>query len=124
MNAAETIAAAIQKLAGLDSASTRGHWTAAAGFDDERNLQYSLVAQVGFEFFDVLDAVNEDTHMASADADLVEVLHRTIDAQLAILRDAMKSLTNPAYMAEFEEFVESTFRHPLLLARGILGEVS
>lgn len=137
MNAAETIASAIQKLEELKSSSTRGPWKAAAGLDDERNLEYSLIAQRSDGFFDVLEASNDDVHRASADADLVEVLHRTIDAQLVILRKAHEQVSwyikRVGNKDEPFTFVPAARRRrrvlklwgePLALARAILGEVS
>jgi hypothetical protein len=91
MNAAETIAAAIEKLEAGRTAATSGPWSSG------------LVGVYGPEGY-----VASDGDMWPDDRALIVTLHRTIDAQLAILR------------------MYRIFPHPQVetLARAILGESS
>lgn len=77
MNASEKIQAAIERLEGLKAASTQGKWAVSAKQLDIPGFMYapSVCAGCGWD---------RDT---DADADLIVTLHRTIDAQLAILRE-------------------------------------
>ena len=82
-------ALAIDKLEGLKRYSTRGEWLAAVSLGSDNDLQYSVVSNDSEGSFDVVEAVTDESISrpeASANADLIEALHRTIDAQLAILR--------------------------------------
>ncbi|MFF2054149.1 hypothetical protein ACFVU2_21260 [Leifsonia sp. NPDC058194] len=111
MTAAETIAAAIEKLEGLRSASSPGPWRIATSPYDVDLVSCEgsalLSGGEGYGWF------RED-----ADLDAVVTLHRTLDPVLAILRDSLRNI----------EVVGEGPRAPLgipeafNLARAILGE--
>ena len=77
MNAVEKIRAAILLLEVLRTASTQGKWAVSAKQLDLTGFVYapSVCAGCGWD---------RDT---DTDAELIVTLHRTIDVQLAILRD-------------------------------------
>lgn len=102
MNAAEIIQAAIDKLAHQRSRSSDGAWH-VDGLS-RTNGTVALSNDVGRYVVH---------YAAEADADLITTLHRTIDAQLAILREHGK----PAPGGSVDAAV-------LDLARAILGEDS
>ena len=104
MSAVDEIQAAIDKLSRLHSDEP---WRLVGGNE--------WITPIG------IGVAPDDGGVSVEDAELIVTLHRTIDAQLAILTGAMKPLTKPGYMAYFGEFVEGTFRHQLLLARAING---
>jgi hypothetical protein len=103
MNAVERLEAAIGKLETLKAESTPGRWD---------------VDRVGFgvrAFFD--NEFNGNTLICEVrhgkpDADLIVTLHRTIDAQLAILRSGRNITSRES---------EYTFDLALALADAILG---
>jgi hypothetical protein len=111
VNAVERLEAAITKLETLRAESTPGRWVAE---DESFNGPYVRA------WFD--NEFNGNTGIAGTrhgmpDADLIVTLHRTIDAQLAILRGvaAIKGTPNPLFMLD---------RFALNLADAILGESS
>lgn len=76
MNAVERIEAAIAKLEKLKTRGTDGPWRAGAFHFDGTTVSNS-VGRVAAHYVPVNDAA------------LIVTLHRTIDAQLAILRDGL-----------------------------------
>jgi hypothetical protein len=119
MNAAETIAAAIEKLETLKAESTPSpwhHWTDDLTGDvdlwhDQEARSY--IATLG----------HSDAPRVNRDADLIVTLHRTIDAQLKILRrdiDIRVAYIARGVLAQWVEAVERA--GDLDLARAILGE--
>jgi hypothetical protein len=101
MNAAETIAAAIEKLEGLKGSAT-------PGFIPDGFARVEIVCEDAGTIH-VVEPKNE------ADIDLAATLHHTIDAQLAILRTGMRLVT---------AFPDSEWTNTVNLARAILGEAS
>lgn len=76
MNAEETIAAAIEKLEKLRGAATPAPWDFYGG----EPFGYGIGFPVGL-------VVHRD-EITDEDAELIVTLHRTIDAQLAILQES------------------------------------
>lgn len=85
MTPTERLQAAIDKLEQLRTGSTQGEWWATHG-----RLSPDIFAGTGSSD-DVL--VVSDGHL-DADAELIVTLHRTIDAQLSLLRHAEKFLAS------------------------------
>lgn len=107
MNAAETIAAAIQQLEEERREATPGEWYVT--------YEKSRWPRIwGNRDENDADAVAQ-TEGGVANAHLIVTLHRTIDAQLAILRDAA------ALLSMMDGVTYST---TLDLAHAILGEAS
>jgi len=104
MNAAEEIQAAIDKLTALRDKSTPGPW-----FLTYESATHPRVWGAADE-----DAADHVATMARSprDADLIVTLHRTISAQLAILRESMRFARADAL---FDDATE------LALARAING---
>lgn len=114
MNAAETIAAAIEKLEHLKGTSTDGPWV-----DEYSGEAGACVVPADAE--STREAVAQLRLLPAAfDAELIATLHRTIDAQLAILRRHydIAWVMGKSYPVSYEDF------GVLDLARAILGEVS
>jgi len=122
MNAAETIQAAIDRLAYLNAATAPGPWSLGApefpwSSWDEGDVP--VVVNVEQLFSDRPAFLHHPGSFAESDggfdrldADLIVTLHRTIDAQLAILR---------AQLHIWEGSI--AYRAAVLdLARAILGE--
>lgn len=117
MNAADTIAAAIEKLEALKVDSHPGpweHWPEAGDIeihvpsypDGERIIATAVRPRGGWGA-----PIYQDNY--EPNADLIVTLHRTIDAQLTILRTGK----------QFAEITPNTFtRVALDLALAILGE--
>lgn len=111
--AVETIQAAIEKLEALKAESTPGPW-----HDWEDDLTNEV---------DVWHDQEQRSHIANcgvagmprveADADLIVTLHRTIDAQLAILRHAIEN-------QEIAHGWVTVDNDAVVLAESILGEQS
>jgi hypothetical protein len=123
----EKLQAAIDKLESLTESSTRGPWIAVAGLDDDGVLTYSLIGEDSTGSFEILDAATDDEsislHQASANSDLVEVLHACIPAMLAVLRDGLDRAVltaeqGPGWLNDPSRWVE---RVPSDLAAAILG---
>jgi hypothetical protein len=81
MNAAETIQEAIDKLTALRDDAAEGPWLGWVQYNPLRGQMYGVENSEG----PIADKV-----ASREDAELIEVLHRTIDAQLAILRAAIE----------------------------------
>ncbi|UAJ78354.1 hypothetical protein IT072_13915 [Leifsonia sp. ZF2019] len=109
LNAQETITAAIEKLEGLRDAACQGPW--------ERREDYGLTGLVSGEG----ESIAIDFFIP--DADLIVTLHRTIDAQLALLKELLH-IAETAGWSEEEFPSKPGHEHGLLLARSILGEAS
>lgn len=104
MNAKEKLEAAITKLEDLKAASTPGPWDVAQHYSfDSDAISYGGDAPGVFATFS--EAIEED-------AELIVTLHRTIDAQLAILLSCTHLRGFPATPTE---------RDVLALADAILG---
>lgn len=110
MNGVERLEAAIDKLERLKVESTRvwaqTHQGLHAALDEH---------EIGLCFHDLSDA----------DAELIVTLHRTIDAQLAILRDAEAygDGNGPGHSYESSAAAAAVWALALPLADAILGEV-
>lgn len=78
MTPAERIHAAIQKLEALKSASTTGPWRKEYILGGGNDLLYAIIPH---SMVPVIGST-----LAEADHDLIVTLHRTIDAQLLLLR--------------------------------------
>jgi hypothetical protein len=114
MNAAETIQAAIEKLDELRQLATPGEWE----FDSEPFGAIFTEQEPGLG---VMTEVAEEMH--EWDGHLIVTLHRTIDAQLKILRrdiDIRVEYIARGVLAQWVEAVERA--GDLDLARAILGE--
>ena len=117
MTAAQEIQAAIEKLTTLKEQSTPGPW----GWDSQGIVQsFDISVQVGKHEWERIGVVAPE-HVRDADAELIITLHRTIDAQLEILRLHLDSLTNPDYDHEEDEDFERDYSDILDLARAING---
>ena len=103
MNSAEKIQTAIAELEALKAASTQGKWAVSAKQLDIRGFVYapSVCAGCGWD---------RDT---DADAELIVTLHRTIDAQLKILRTTLDD-EHADWLTELE------WRNSVALAEAIL----
>lgn len=110
MNAAETIQAAIEKLETARDVSTQGAWVS-----ETRGVGINFEGTSGVWY------VAKDDGMHAVDKCLIVVLHRTIDAQLAILRAAHK-LPHIHYPAACS--TNPLLASVLQLARAILGDDS
>lgn len=116
MNAAETIQAAINRLEKYKAESTSGPWFTT--YERSRWLRIW-----GNGDGDHADAVAQ-TEGGTGNAPLIVTLHRTIDAQLGILRGVLR-VHQEIVPLDFDD--EETWPIPawaLALAKAILGEVS
>jgi hypothetical protein len=106
VNPVETIQAAIEKLDTQKRSSTPGPWN--LHFADEFD------ARVGIDHGSRPTSLTGT--MLRPDAELIVTLHRTIDAQLAILRDGLHKarFSNPGSGI--------SYRVEIILASAILGE--
>lgn len=100
MNAVEEIPAAIEKLAALKSEATKGPWEGWRKYDPLRGTQFGIEAA----------SAEVAKVYTPQDAELIEVLHATIDAQLEVLHLGLR-------YAAFD-------RSALILARAIIGATS
>lgn len=106
MNAAETIAAAIEKLEAQRSESTSGTW-------EYVSEPFGAIFTEQEPGLGVQTEVAEEMH--DADGLLIVTLHRTIDAQLAILRRGLaKMQARYALTYDYADILD--------LACAILGE--
>lgn len=122
MSAVEEIQAAIDKLTEMKAASTQptGGRTSWMKGNPKRNRFEGL----GDIFTGPEDHESRDiaTHMVEEDAELVVTLHRTIDAQLAILHEGLKVATHFGTLAaNIVGSVRIPLDHALALARAING---
>jgi hypothetical protein len=134
MNAVERLEAAIVKLEQLNAESTPGPWqwwnleradrgwtgngptleTVARDDLDPECAKAGVIVAWGH------DAWGLDVE--PADADLIVTLHRTIDAQLAILRTALVIVTpEPGFLHSYDAGPGSQVGNALALADAILG---
>lgn len=90
MNAAETISAAIDALERRRDAAPAGPWAWRDDFGDHGDTGLALTNAAGDEIIGAYNwhccSFRDDPTVADGAADLIATLHRTIDAQLAILR--------------------------------------
>lgn len=129
MGAAETIAAAIEKLEQQKADSTPGPWdfeytdesievnagTARTQWNEGHTSGFPASSWTTTDRIlevDVYDLDENEADLIAGNAELIVTLHRTIDAQLAILRDG----------AELEANEGMVYWTTLDLARAILGE--
>ena len=113
MSPVERLQAAIEKLEQLRTASPVGPWEADGSSDRSRQHGYDTeirATALGDGLFDGIAIVFD-----SDDAELIVTLHRTIDAQLAILRAAVAEIEENRWMV-----VEAAYE-VLALADAILG---
>ena len=126
MTPVERLHAAISKLERLREVSTKGEWDAYTVPGTRREAGY---VAVGIGESELRVARYEGGFF---DADLIVTLHRTIDAQLAILRRGINVITDwqdegstfgydPSIDPEYPKFMDSTY---LALADSILGDPS
>lgn len=111
MTAAEEIAAAIEKLEALQSAAFPGEWTAYHSGVANGDHSHVVANDASIAYISANDGIDEEFRAPTAD--LIVALHRTIDAQLALLRESLRS---PAMTGHGIA--------TLGLARAILGEAS
>ena len=125
MNAVEKLEAAITKLENLKAASTQGTWK----HEDEYGL--SGGKYVGIPVFEFVTA--RAYAGSESNAALIVTLHRTIDAQLAVVRSAADFLVNaegewplPIWEKhpELRERLEALLDVEVALADAILGDAS
>ena len=114
MSAVDEIRAAIEKLTGLKESSTQGVWTILDG-GDRFIAEEDPLGDGPFEYI-VTEPV---AFRREADCDLIEVLHRTIDAQIGVLRDALSLYEDPIPMFIGRE--DQVCWHQIALARAING---
>ncbi len=123
MTAAETIAAAIEKLTELRAAGAAGEdewkvWRASSGIRSSADYEWVV--------FDDGDATSryriaeKQNWGTSADMQMIVSLHRAIDPMLAILRHARWYAG--AHLPD--EFANDIVANGLALARAILGAVA
>jgi hypothetical protein len=110
VNAAETIAAAIEKLETLRDAGTPGPWV-----DGENAGRYDAAIVTADSGMWADAVVRDDGFLDFRDAALVITLHRTIDAQLAVLRMFGANL---ALLDDWEPHPDNEI---MALARAVLG---
>lgn len=103
MSPAERMQAAIKKLERLRAASTRGTW---------RQVGSAIMNSVGW-------VMGYPSRLE--DAELVVALHRSIDAQLAILTHGLARAVSKVEHGGKADAVWSNERDALLLADAILG---
>ena len=86
MTAVQEIQAAIEKLTQILRQSTPGPWC----WDSQGIVQsFDISVQVGEHEHERIGVIAAE-HVREGDAEVFVTLHRTIDAQLAILRDFME----------------------------------
>ena len=105
MSAVDEIQAAIDRLTNLKETSTPGPWIGWRQYDPLRGTQFGIEAR---------DVPTAKVYTIE-DADLIERLHATIDAQLAILRRGEVLAAN---------WPESEWKLTVDLARAINGTTS
>ena len=124
MSAVETIQAAIERLETLREKSTPRPWTAMEYDSNPGDQGVPIIgggeigSMEGHLTAYTMTLWNEEQSMI--DADLIVTLHRTIDAQLAILNDAVVWFNDSCC----DEHGMKGSAPALLLARAILGEES
>lgn len=111
MTPVERLQAAIQKLERLQSSTSLGEWwrTPASILDGQTRV---------FAANGLIDDQQVCAEVAPADADLIVTLHRTIDAQLTVLRIA---LAWAVAMAGKEPHTSGYVENGLVLADAING---
>ena len=119
MNAVEKLKAAIEKLETLKAETTPGPWTTDSWFPGVA-FEYDSYWNLAGPEYTATSGVYLDGEpsipIQAATADLIVTLHRTIDAQLAILRNAAE------YFTDFPEYVDDLDWTLLFaLADAILG---
>lgn len=94
MNAVEKLEAAISKLEALKAGAPSGPWEWREDFGEPGDTGTALT---NGEDVEIIGAYNwhccsyrDEPNVADGAADLIVTLHRTIDAQLAILRGALR----------------------------------
>lgn len=119
MTPAERLEAAIARLEQLKAESTPGDWgvetipeTGESRVSSERD-GFAFMAATTVTSFPVPGGVTR------VDAQLIVTLHRTIDAQLGILRDALHVYGNP--IPAFIGHEEQVLHWQLALADAVLG---
>lgn len=139
MNAAETITAAIEKLESQKADSTPGPWdfeytdesieinagTARTRWNEDHTFGFppgSWRSTDRILEVDVDDLDEDEADLIAGNAELIATLHRTIDAVLTILDQALGGARDIDAGATPDE--PALTRAALDLARAILGEVS
>lgn len=121
MSAVERLQAAIDKLEALRAESTQGEWGFESVPETGESRIYAEADGFAFMAATTVTFYPVPGGMKPSDADLIATLHRTIDAQLAILRTALDVV---------EETEEGAIRASALgmsalgLAHAILGDQS
>ncbi len=100
--------AAIQKLEQLKAESTPGRW----GSSLDSSIVWATEEKHSIWIFESLSK--------GQNADLIVTLHRTLDAQLAWLRDQHRRML----IEEFRDSIPLYYRYVLALADAILGSES
>ena len=111
MSAVEEIQAAIEKLTKLKAESTPGPWFLTY----EKSTHPRLWGNASENDADPVALAQN-----RGNAELIVLLHRTIDAQLAILADTLNAFSNP--IPAFIGYEEQIYHAQLMLARAINGD--
>lgn len=114
MNPAEKIQAAIDKLEALKAASQGEYWYRSIGGISAYGGEFGVEAE-GIAWTRDGERSIGLPQMTSTDAELVVTLHRTIDAQLAILEQGVRYMTAGIRFGAIETTA-------LALAEAILGD--
>ncbi len=113
--AVETIQAAIDRLEGLRATAFHGEWSAFTGGVAHGDHWYVIADNQSIALISANDGSDEEHRGPTAN--LIVTLHRTIDAQLAILQ---RTAAYPNVGLRFEPVDHAV----LALAAAILGEES
>lgn len=118
MTPVEEVEAAIAKLTTLKDTSTPGDW-----FLTYESATHPRVW--GNASLDSLDADHVATTARSAiDAELIVALHRTIDAQLAVLNESLEFYANSKAIGMTDSEMAEYYSNTITLAKAINGSVS
>lgn len=124
MTPIERLQAAIEKLERLKAECTPGEW----GFESipETGESRIYLEADGFAFMAATTVTFYPVPggLMPNDADLIVTLHRTIDAQLAIMRAATERGAAAVGAGGIERFVWSREHRAVALAEAILGSTS
>ena len=113
MNAVERLTAAIEKLEALKAEAFAGPWEALGSGVEHGDHWYVLSGRESILYISANDGSDEEFRQPTAE--LIVTLHRTIDAQLAILRWSLNEI-------EYENGEVVYYdEHTVALADAILG---
>ena len=122
MSQVELLTRAIERLETLKAESFPGDWEVLTSGVEGGDHWYVMAEHESILSVSANDGSDEDFRRPTAS--LVVTLHRTIDAQLAILRNALGRATSKISMGGGAEAVWSTERDAVALASAIVGDAS